>query len=506
MSPEEMGRADESAIAAGAPAELLMRRAGDAVARAAIEVAGGRYGRRAVVVCGKGSNGGDGFVAARRLAREGLAVTCLTVTDASASSGAARRHLERLRGTGVPVLAFESRHLARADVIVDAIFGTGFEGAARGRAAAAIEAMNDAPAGIVAVDIPSGVDGLTGGAAGAAVRAAMTVVMAAQKYGTAVSQGSVLAGRVRVADIGITVPDTAVALTEPADVRRAIPARKPESHKRSGGAVALLAGATGMSGAALLAARGAVRMGAGYATLGTTSSVDAAKAIALPEVLSQVVSDGDALGPASLTRFDDVLRRADALALGPGLGRGDDQRNLVINALDDVDIPIALDADGLNALVKHTKPLERRTGATVITPHPGELARLLNSDIADIQADRLGAAQRAAARLRCVVVLKGWRTVVANARGRTVVNPTGGAELATAGTGDVLTGAVAALLAAGLDPFDAAWAAVFVHGEAGAIAARSARGGVLAWDVAEALPHALSALPGERPQPADSGP
>ena len=232
-------------------------------------------------------------------------------------------------------------------------------------------------------------------------------------------------------------------------------------------------------------------MGAGYATLGTTESVAAAKAVALPEVLSEVVSDGAVLGTEALARFRNVLRRADVLALGPGLGRGFDQRNLVAHTLDRVDVPIVLDADGLNALEKHTKPLERRNGATVITPHPAELARLLDVAVEDITDSRLGAAQRTAERFRCVVLLKGWRTVIAAPDGRAVVNPTGGPELATAGTGDVLSGALAALLAAGLDPFEAAWAAAFVHGEAGEIAGAGGSTGVLAWDVADALPDAL---------------
>ena len=486
-----MARADAAAIDAGTPAEVLMDRAGRAVARAVIEVAGGRYGRHVIVVCGRGSNGGDGFAAARALTREGLRVTCLSVADPADSRGAARHHLDSLLSAGGSVGAFDAARLADADVIVDAIFGTGFRGSPTGAPAAAIEAINSASARVVAVDIPSGVEGGTGVATPHAVRATVTVVMAAEKYGTALAQGSVLAGRVVVADIGVDVPTSVVTMTEPEDVRQVLPRRPLDSHKRSGGAVAVIAGSAGMSGAALLACRGAVRAGAGYATLGTTSTVDAAKAVALPEILSEVVSDTDVIGPDALARFSSALGRAQALALGPGLGRGFDQRNIVAHALDRVEIPIVLDADGLNALAKHTKSLERRTRPTVLTPHPAELARLLEADTHDIGANRLSAAQRAAERFGCVVLLKGWRTVVASHEGRAVVNPTGGPELASAGTGDVLTGVVAALLAAGVDPFQAAWAAAYVHGEAGTIAGGGAPAGVLAWDVAEALPDAL---------------
>ena len=486
-----MARADAAAVDAGTPVEVLMERAGRAVARAVIEEAGGRYGRHVVIVCGKGSNGGDGFAAARVLAREGLHVCCLVVSGAADARGAARVHLGRFLEEGGRVETFTAARLSTADVIVDAVFGTGFRGEVSGPPADAIEAINAVSRPVVAVDIPSGVDGFTGAAPGPAVRASATVVMAAQKYGTALGAGSLLAGRVQVTDIGIEVGKTSVAMTEASDVSHVLPRRPPDSHKRTGGAVAVLAGSAGMSGAALLTCRGAVRMGAGYATLGSTAAVDTAASVALPEVLSEVVSDTAVLGPDALSRFRATLRRADSLALGPGLGRGFDQRNLVAHALDRVDIPIVLDADGLNALEKHTKPLERRNGATVITPHPVELSRLLDVATEDINANRLGAAQRTAERFRAVVVLKGWRTVIAGPDGRTVVNPTGGPALATAGTGDVLTGAITALLAAGVDPFEAAWAAAYVHGRAGDLAARGVPSGALAWDVADALPLAL---------------
>jgi ADP-dependent NAD(P)H-hydrate dehydratase / NAD(P)H-hydrate epimerase len=491
-----MAAADRATIAAGTPAEVLMQRAGDAVARAALEVAGGRYGRRAVVVCGKGNNGGDGFAAARRLAREGVAVACLGVGDAGAAEGPARRHLERLRAAGIALEPFAAERLEGADVVIDAIFGTGFRGRVEGDAADAIAAINACGAPVVAADIPSGVDGSTGAVVALAARASVTVALGAEKHGTAVGAGSVHAGRVTVADIGIALPRSSAAVTEDADVSSVLPRRHPEAHKTSGGAVAVLGGSAGMTGAALLCCRGAFRMGAGYVTLGTTPATEAAKAIALPEVVSVAVAD-DVLEPGSLDRFGKVLGRAGALALGPGLGRGDRQRELVERALAEVGVPIVLDADGLNVLEGGTEPLERRSAPTIITPHPAELARLLGSEVSDIEADRLAAARGAARRFSCVVVLKGWRTVVSEPSGETVVNPTGGPELATAGTGDVLTGAVAALAAAGVEPLPAAWAAVYVHGRAGTLAGR----GAVAWDVAEALPQAVAAVKGPRTRP-----
>ncbi len=476
-----------------------MDRAGRAVARAAIREAGGRYGRRAEVVCGTGNNGGDGFVAARELARAGLSVRCLVAGDLAGISGAAGEHLRRAEKM-VEILPWGGTGLGPCDVIVDALFGTGFRGSAEGDAARAIEAMNDAGAPVVAVDIPSGVSGATGAVEGPAVAADTTVVMAAEKLGTAVGAGSSLAGRVQIADIGIAVLATHAGMIERGDVACCLPRRSSDSHKRSQGAVALLGGSAGMSGAVKLAARSAVRMGAGYCTVGVTPSVEAALSAVLPEVLSNVVTDRDVLGAEALDHFAGVIERATALAIGPGLGTGPDQSALMGAVLDRVGLPMVIDADGLNVLAGHTDALRGRSTDTVLTPHPAELARLLDSSVPEVQGDRVRAARSAADRFGCVVVLKGHRSVIAEGSGHIAVNPTGGPELASAGTGDVLTGAVAALLAAGLRPFEAAWCATWVHGVAGAVAAQRLGGpGVLAWDVAEALPGAITETLGREP-------
>ena len=487
-----MRAADEATISSGVPSAILMDRAGRAVARAAIREAGGRYGRRAEVVCGLGNNGGDGFVAARELARVGLSVRCLVVGDVAEVSGAAGEHLRRAAKV-VEILPWNNVELGRCDVIVDALFGTGFRGRAEGDAAQAIAAMNEGGAPVVAVDIPSGVSGATGAVEGPAVTAGATVVMAAEKLGTAIGAGSSLAGRVEIANIGIAVPGSQAGMVERDDVARCLPRRSADSHKRSQGAVALLGGSAGMSGSVKLAARSAVRMGAGYCTVGATPSVEAALSAVLPEVLSTVVTERDVLGAEALGHFAEVIERATALAIGPGLGTGPDQRSLMTSVLDRVELPMVIDADGLNVLAGHTDDLAGRPTSTVLTPHPAELARLLDLSVPEVQADRAAAARAAAERFGGVVVLKGNRSVIAEESGRIAVNPTGGPELASAGTGDVLTGAVAALLAAGLAPFEAAWCAVYVHGVAGAEAARRVGGpGVLAWDVAEALPEAIT--------------
>ena len=254
-----------------------------------------------------------------------------------------------------------------------------------------------------------------------------------------------------------------------------------------------------MSGAAILAARAAGRAGAGYVTAGVTEAVEPILSGTLPEVLT-VASPGDALGPAVMEAIAHALERADAVAIGPGLGTGDAQRRLLDALLPAIQMPLVVDADGLNLLAQRTSGLKDRASSTVLTPHPGELARLLGTEVTDVQNDRLRCVREAAAHFDCVVLLKGYRTIIARRDGKAVVVPTGGPELATAGTGDVLTGVVVALLAAGLEPFDAAWAAAYVHGEAGAMAAsRHGINGVVAWDVAEALPAAIAAVSGDRP-------
>ena len=487
-TPQQMSAADEAAIAAGTPADVLMDRAGRAVARAVLDVSQRRYGLRVAIVCGKGNNGGDGFVAARALAREGVAVTVLAVGDVDGSEGAAALHLGAWRAEGGAVAPFEVDALEDADVVVDAVFGTGFRGRAEGEAAQALEAMSRMDVPVVAVDIPSGVDGTTGRCEGPCVNADVTVAMGAEKIGTAIGDGAARAGTVVVADIGIPVEDAIASLIEPLDVATAIPPRPVDSHKRSSGTVLVLAGSDAMPGAPLLTVRAALRAGSGYVNLATTTAVKAAASESVPEAVIQVVSDDGALGPDAIERAKDLMMKADAIAIGPGMGTGTGQRELVARLLTETGVPVVADADALNVLAEDTSVLEDADAPLVLTPHPAELARLLAASTSDVQNERLAAVTEAARRFGCVVLLKGHRSLIAAPDGTVVVNPSGGPELATAGTGDVLTGACASYLAAGLDPFTATWSSAYVHGAAGALAAAS-RGsrGVVAWDVAENL-------------------
>lgn len=504
-----MQQADRLTIEGGTPGSVLMERAGRAVARAVVEEAGVRYGTKVLVVCGKGNNGGDGAVAARLLDLWGLAVTCAAVFDVGEAAGDAARHFGLLRRAGVEPRRWDDTVDPDGfDVVVDAIFGTGFSGVAEGPPADAIRALWGHRC-VVAVDIPSGVDGSTGAVSGPAVRATTTVAIAAEKVGTALPPGSDFAGRVVVADIGIrtdirkfeasghgVVVDSFVEMAETADVAASLPERSPASHKRSNGSVAILAGSDALPGAAVLTAMGAMRAGAGYVTLGSTEAVVRSAVTQAPELLTQVVSKGHSLGPDSVGAFADAIERAQALAIGPGLGTGGPQRELLERALG-ADLPLVVDADGLNVLAEDPSGLAKRSAPAVITPHPAELARLLEASTEDVVADRLSAALQASARFpSAVVVAKGHRTVVAYGGGKVaVVIPVGGPELATAGTGDVLTGLVAALIAGGIPPVGAAITGAYVHGVAGSVAGRRVGAlGVLASDVAEAIPEAMSLI------------
>lgn len=505
LRPTEMAAADRAAITAGTPGTVLMERAGRAVARAVIELAGGRYGKKVLVVCGKGNNGGDGFVAARALAAQGLSVTCAGLFDPSDIGGDAAHHLDLMQRAGIPLSGREAlRSPSHYDVVVDAIFGTGFKGPAEGLAAEAIAAIGDHPA-VVSVDIPSGVDGATGAVDGPAVHADVTVTFGAEKTGTAVPPGSIHAGVVEVVDIGIDVSlrkfetsgegvivDAFIEMAEAADVAQSLPVRPPNAHKRSTGSVLVLAGSPAYTGAASLTVLGAWRTGAGYVTLGSPGPVVDQAVQSCPELVGRSI---EGWGPGAIEALKPDIERAGAVAIGPGMGS--DGVRAAVEAILSLALPTVVDADALNALAEDPSALSDPPGPVVLTPHPAELARLLQVETETVVKDRLGAALEASGRFpRCIVLLKGHRTVVSYGSGKVaVVIPVGGPELATAGSGDVLAGVVATLLAQRVPPVGAAIAGAYLHGLAGSVAGQRLGGtGVMATDVAEALPDAIDLL------------
>ncbi|MDX6669676.1 MAG: ADP-dependent NAD(P)H-hydrate dehydratase / NAD(P)H-hydrate epimerase [Solirubrobacteraceae bacterium] len=472
------------------PSLQLMERAGEGLAALTAEVA--PQGRIAVV-CGKGNNGGDGLVAARLLREQGREVDVLLTADPSDLSGDPAENLRRLPGD--PPRPFAATALDGAAVVIDALLGTGFSGAPRGAVAEAIRVIDESGVPVVAADVPSGVDASTGAVEGVAVRAAATATFHLPKVGLYVSPGKRHTGRVRVVDIGIP-PDApmeaAVGLILPS-VRDEVPRRGAGSTKFSEGAVLVAGGSRGLTGAPCLAGEAAARAGAGYVTACVPGSLSLIFEIRLLEAMTRALPDSDgALGPDAVEPVLEACERADALVLGPGLGKAEGTAELARAVAARAGLPLLLDADGLNAHAGRLHELAQRDGPTVLTPHAGELARLLQTDSRTVEAARLHHARAAAAASRAVVVLKGDDTIVAEPGGRAAVNPGGTPGLATAGTGDVLSGVTGAMLAKGLGPFTAACAGVWLHSDAGARAAvERGSDGMIARDVIEALPDAL---------------
>ncbi len=493
---------DEWAIGdRGVPGVDLMERAGTGLADLVGEVA---PAGRIVAVCGKGNNGGDGLVAARLLRERGREVDVLLLGDPGDLHGDARTNLERL--PGADPAPFDAGALAGAGAIIDAILGTGFSGEPREPAAGAIAAINDAGAGadggtgagacVIACDIPSGVDASTGEVAGVAVRARATATFHAAKPGLWIDPGKTHAGEVRVIEIGIPAggpgePQVGLISDRASD---GIPRRGRASNKFAAGSVLVCGGSLGLTGAPCLASESAMRAGAGYVTACVPSSLNVIFESRLLEVMTVPLPDTDgALEPWGVEGVLERADRADALVLGPGLGRAPETQEFARQLARYAPVPLLLDADGLNAHAGELGSLAERDAPTVLTPHAGEIARLLETDSATVGTQRLDYARRAAREARAIVVLKGDDTIVAAPDGRAGVNRGGAPALATAGTGDVLSGVIGAFLAKRMDPFHAACAGVLVHARAGVLCAQEiGPEGVIASDVIAALPRALA--------------
>jgi NAD(P)H-hydrate epimerase len=455
VTPEEMAEIDK---AAPEPVEVLIERAGAAVARAAVELLGGTYGRRVIVVAGKGNNGADGRAAARRLERAGARVEVIDAAGAGGAAGTAAR---------LP--------LPRADLVIDAAYGTGFRGE--------YDAPDPAGAPVLAVDIPSGVNGLTGEASDGAVRAERTVTFAAVKPGLLLGAGRSLAGRVDVVDVGLDVSGASAGLVGWPDVAAWLPDRPAETHKWKS-ALWIVAGSPGMAGAAHMCARAAMRAGAGTVRLGIPGSPPD------PGWLEVVGRETPEVGWDAFVLEDSD--RAKALVIGPGLARTDETRDCARRLATAAPQPLVLDADGLYALGQSHDAravIGARNAPTLLTPHEGEFKRLNGSPVG---ADRLVSARQLASATGATVLLKGSTTIIANPDGQAIFTTTGDSRLASAGTGDVLSGVAGAFLAQGLDGLRAGAAAAFVHGAAGHLGWRR---GLVAGDLLDLLPAVLNQPP-----------
>ena len=490
LSRSEVRALDAAAVASlGLPSVVLMENAG-AQATALLCERFASALAHVLIVGGVGQNGGDAWVVARHLRVRGFAPQCVLVGARSKVSGDALINLSALEALAGPVaeLGHESElssALAEATLIVDGLFGTGLDRALTGLFERVVLAINAAEKPVVALDLPSGLNADTGQVLGAAVRASMTLTFAAHKPGLHQHPGAALAGEVQCVSIGVPVAhDGRAGLMEAADVAARLPLRAPDAHKGTNGHVLVIAGSPGKTGAALLSASAALRMGAGLVTLASDPETRRALDHKVVEIMTAELGSSDRLAAARKLAHGKA-----ACVIGPGLGLDAETQELVRALAIELPLPCVLDADALTALAPQLATLRRAAGPRVLTPHPGEAARLLGCSTAEVQAERISAARSLANQSGQVVVLKGARTVIAAPSGALRIASEGTPALGSAGTGDVLAGVTGALLAQ-LAPFDAAACAVELHARAGAIAARSDRG-LIASDLLPALASAL---------------
>ncbi len=484
---EEMQAIDRQAIEQiGIPGVVLMENAG----RAASDIFSCEfeelYPGPVLVLAGKGNNGGDGYVMARLLAEQGWQVQTLIVGSSEDIVGDAAVMLEILQNLHQPISFIADASELRSSVasakpviIVDALLGTGLKSTVRGLYAVAIEIINSSATAVFAVDIPSGVDGSTGKICGMAVHADLTVTFDHAKIGHGSFPGAANAGALDVVDIGLPLRgrpqlESDVLLVDAADAADWLPERPGDGHKGRFGHLLLLAGSTGKSGAAALAGNAAVRGGCGLVTVGAPAAVHDILEVKLTEAMTCPLADeAGLLGLQAQGLIAELLADRQALAVGPGLGQSEGLAELLAWLLTTTELPMVIDADGLNLLAGQLGLLRQRSGPPVIlTPHPGEMARLSGLSIAEIEADRYQVACRFAAEHGVVLLLKGPRTVVAAPDGRVRINSSGNDGLASGGSGDVLTGMIGALLAQGLNPFTAAALAAWLHGRAAELVAQ----------------------------------
>lgn len=503
----EMRKIDQIAINTfGIPGVVLMENAGTEVARKVMKVLGTVDNKMVCIFAGKGNNGGDGFVVARHLYNQGVKIKVFLLGPRSAVTGDAKVNLEIIISMGISVIEISSERdwekakiaATFADCLVDAMLGTGFSGKITGEMAKAVDIINTADKIVVAIDVPTGVDADTGQLRGVAVKADYTVTFGLPKLGLLIYPGAQYAGKLIVADIGIPfklLVDDSIRqnIITAGSVKALLGSRQPDAHKGTNGKVLIVAGSKGMTGAAALASMAALRTGAGLVTLGVAESLNEIMEVKLTEVMTKPLpesADGG-IGRKALPHIEDMAAKSDVLAIGPGLGRNDETMAVVRDVVKNAECPLVIDADGLNALVGQTDILKHTKALPIVTPHPGEMARLLEITVKDVNADRVGIARLAAGLWGAIVVLKGARTIVAYPDGEIYINTTGNSGMATGGTGDVLTGVIAGLIAQGLTSHAAAVAGVHIHGLGGDIAASNGTIGLIASDVIAALPAAI---------------
>lgn len=454
------------------PTLLLMENAGERVAEVALDML---EGNDVLIVAGKGNNGGDGIASARHLFNLGVNVKVLLLGRKEEIKGDARVNLEIGERMGIDIVELPSdlsAYIREADLLIDAIFGTGLRGEVSSPFKEAIEAINASGKPVLSLDIPSGI-GDNGEVLGVAVKATKTVTLALPKRGLILYPGASYAGKIIVADIGIPrqlLSTPSLTLITPTILQNLLPQRPPDAHKGTFGHLLVLAGSVGFTGAAAMCCEAALRVGTGLVTLAIPSSLNDIMEVKLTEAMTYPLPETRerSLSAQALPLIEEKLKKCSALAIGPGLSTNPDTCRLVKSLLEAIEAPAVIDADALNCLGGSEVNFSGK--GFVLTPHPGEMARLVGEETQSIQADRIGWANRLAREAGCVVVLKGARTVVASPEGECFINPTGNPGMASGGMGDILTGMIGGFLAQGTLPLDSALLGVFLHGLCGDLA------------------------------------
>jgi len=519
ITSEEMNRIDSWAInGLGIPRIALMENAGSSVTRETYR----KYGnvRNILVICGKGYNSGDGLIAARHFYNSGANVLIYLTDDPTQLKPETKLNYDILAKMDIKIItdlsSLES-DLDSSDIVIDAVFGTGFIGQIDEHVSNIFKVVNSHHKyyKIVSVDIPSGINGTTGEVSTNSICADMTVTFHQPKVGQYKYPASDNCGIIKIVDIGIpyehksqtclpvgksqTIADNNTHITDIQFVERVIPRRKYNAHKGDCGRIFIIAGSRGMIGAAILSGKAALRSGAGLVTIGCPKSLSNYANTMAPEliILPLPETKDETISSDAFKEILKIINKFDAMIIGPGISTNKDTNKLVVSLIKDkrIDIPIVLDADGINCAAKYSDLLTKRGSATIITPHTGELAGLLQTDIKTIQSDRIRIAKCTSLKFNCITVLKGANSVISNPEGLININPTGNPGMATAGMGDVLSGIIAALIGQGADPFNSAAAGVFIHGMAGDVVSEiKGQIGITSSDVIESIPYVIDSI------------
>lgn len=490
------------------PGIVLMENAGRGAAEAILEAFPEMDRKRVAIIAGKGNNGGDGFVIARYLLNRGIPVRVFLLTDPKSLRGDAETNFSifhRMKGEIVSVPSTKDyqkvkRDLEKANLLVDAIFGTGLDAEVRGYYREVIDHLNSLHRPIVSIDTPSGLNADTGKPLGTAIRASLTVTFGLPKVGLLVSPGIDYTGRLKIVDIGFPknlVDEERIQthLLEEATVRECLAAPRPlDTHKGDYGHLLVIAGSVGKTGAAAMVCEAAMRMGAGLVTLAIPKSLNAIMEMKLTEVMTEPLPETPKQ-TLSLRAFNAILRLCEkkrAVVIGPGLGTFKETQTLILKLIKAIDLPIILDADGLTALATQPKLLPVSNRSLVLTPHPGEMARLMQSGPKEVQGDRIGISRNFSQFNHLYLVLKGHRTLIVTPKGDIYINPTGNSGLATGGTGDVLCGMIGSLICQGYDILPSLQASVYLHGLAGdQISQEFGQKSLIATDIIKKIPTLL---------------